>query len=223
MSLSDWTQFVSGSPTIETSFSTPILDAGSLHISCLNAEKVLLLNTTVYTPGLLKGRMQSLFRVEDVTGADTYRYGFTLFQSAADITSSGSTYLCGIEVEQSTLLNTPFFDVCETNLDEGRTRYFTGTPFTRIEGTTIVALEVEWVYEPIVLGGTRFIFRKGHGTLTDFSNLATIATLELYPGAPVDLLTSSFGEGLFVGMGTGGDSLTFLDLTIDRTTIVSLT
>lgn len=223
MSLNDWTQFVSGSSTIETDFDTPILGTGSLRVSCIDTEKALLLNTTLYTPGLLKGRMRSLFRLDDVTGSNTYRYGFTLFQSAADITASGSAYLYGIEVEESELSNTPFFDVCGTRLDEGRTRYFAGTPFIRVNGTTVVALEVEWSYEPTLLGGTRFILREGDGTLTDFSNLTTLTTLELYPGASPTLLTVSSGEGLFVGMGTGVDSSTFLDLHTDYTTIVSLT
>src|SRR6266850_7515248 len=109
MSLSDWTQFVSGDPTIETNFSTPILDSGSLYVSCVDTEKALLLNTIIYTPGLLKGRMRSLFRVENVSGGETYHYGFTLFQSAEDITLSGSAYMYGIEVEDSTLSNVLFF------------------------------------------------------------------------------------------------------------------
>ena len=220
MSLTQWTQYVSGTPTVEINFVTPIADAGSLRIACSSGQKALLLST-LYTLGLTKGRMRSLFRVDDVTGPDTYRYGFTLFQSIAGIIGTGYAYLFGIEVQSSMTMNTPFFDICTTGLDEGRTRYFTGSTFTRINGTTIVALEVEWAYEPTVLGGTRFILRKGHGTLTDFSNLVDIGTVELYPGQGVTpFLSTSAAEGIY---STGATTSTIVDVRVDSTKIIKLT
>ena len=222
MSLSNWTQYLLGTPTVEIDFPTPITDAGSLHIACAANQKALLLSQA-YTLGLTKGRMRSLFRIDTVTGPDTYRCGFTLFHSAADILLSGYAYLYGIAMRTSTSLTKAFFDICTTGLDTGRTRYFDGPSFSRVNGVTIIALEVEWAYEPTLLNGTRFILREGHGTLTDFSNLVTIATVELYPGmgiANAPFLPTSTAEGLYL---SGGTTSTLVDIRIDDTKIVLLT
>ena len=220
MSLGNWTQYLVGTPTVEINLTTPIVDAGSLHLAFDSGEKALLVST-LYTLGLTKGRMRSLFRVDTVTGLDLYRYGFTLFQSTTNITSTGFAYLFGVEIQASTLVNTPFFDICTTGLDAGRTRYFTGTNFSRTNGVTIVALEVEWAYEPVLLNGTRFIFREGHGTLTNFSNLVEIGRLQLFPGTGTNpaFLSTSAAEGIYC---TGGSSSTLVDINVDKTLIVQL-
>ena len=226
MALGNWTQYLVGSPTVEINTITPIYSIGSLRMSLLAQEKVLLVSNT-YTLGLTKGVIQSLFRVDGAEGTDPLRYGFTFFQSATDILASGSCYMYGIEITDpfnSDMLSTPFFDICIAGLDEGRHRYFSGTSFSSVDGYTIIALEVEWAYEPVLLGGTRFIFREGHGTLTDFSNLSDIGTVELYPGMGVSnppLLTTSAAEGIF-SSGQSFDSSTFMDVNVDLTEIQSL-
>lgn len=221
MGLGDWTQYISGTPTIAINTTTPIIDAGSLRIACDAGEKALLVSNT-YALGLVKGRMRSLFRVDNIVGGDPYRYGFTLFQTAANITTTGSAYLFGIESNSSTSANKAFFDTCTTGLDSGRTRFFEGTNFSRTNGVTIIALEIEWSYESVLLAGSRFIFREGHGTLTDFSNLVEIGRLHLYPGVgptnPPFLLTSA-GEGVWAT----GSTATIVDIAVDRTTVVQLT
>lgn len=224
MAFLDWDRYTVGSPTVALNLATPIIDLGSLHLRCLATEKVLLLNT-LYSGGLTKGIMRSLFRVDAITGPDAYRYGFSLFQSSANITAAGYAYQFAIEAEQTLSSNTVVFDICTAGLDEVRTRYFSGTPFTRIEGTTIVALELEWAYEPVQLGGTRFILREGHGLNTDFSNLVQRQILEFYPGVgpgnPPFLVTAG-GDGLFVTGETTPDSTVLVDLNVDLTTIRSL-
>lgn len=221
MALSDWTQHVVGTPTVQIHTATPIVSAGSLQIASTTGQKALLLSN-LYTLGKVKGRIRTLVRLDAVNGTDTYRCGFTLFQSAANITSTGSLYTYGLEFQSSTLVNNVFFDACVSGLDAGRTRYFTGSTFSRTNGTTIIALEVEWAYEPILLGGTRFIFREGHGVLTDFSNLVEVGRFHLYPGTGSNppLLTTSAGEGIF---SVGGLASTLIDVKFDRTTVVQLT
>ena len=227
MALGNWTQYMSGVPIVEINTTTPIHSMGSLRISLLAHERVNIISNN-YSLGLTKGIIRSIFRVDGCEGTDPFRYGFTFFQSAVDIRTSGSCYMYGIEITDpfaSDMLSTPFFDICTVGLDHGRHRYFTGTPFTSVDGYTIIALEVEWAYEPAILGGTRFIFREGHGTLIDFTNLSQIGTLELYSGMGISnppLLTSSYAEGLF-SSGESYDSSSFMDINVDLTTIQSLT
>lgn len=223
MSFSDWTQNTSGFPTIAQDTGSPIIDAGSLRVSCLAEENASLVNEVVYTPGLLKGIMRSLFRVDSLTGPHICSYGISIFQSNVDIATGNNAYLFGVESDDDLSGNTVFFDKCVGSMNTRVERYYAGTPFTRIDETTIVALEIEWAYEPIVLGGTRFILREGHGTDIDFSNLVDLATIELYVGASPALLVTSAAEGLFVTANTGADSLVFFDVFADLTVIQSLT
>jgi len=221
MSLSDWTQYTSGTPIVTISTTSPVVALASLKLDIGDADLVSLMNNN-YTLGLTKGKIRSLFRIDAWGGGSTYRCGFSFMHSAANVTGSGQAcYLAGLESTNSTSNTHVVLKICTNGLDNGGTTLFTGTNFSRTHGTTLIAFEVEWAYEPSALGGVRIVLREGHGVLTDFSNLALVGQYVHFPGHAVSPRTTSAGEGLFAsGLPAFGAGL---DIKVDRTSIIGLT
>lgn len=219
MALLDWTQYIVGTPTVEIENFTQIVGIGSLRQAGTEILSTLVENN--YTRGLTRGKIRDLIRIDTCTGGSDYDAGFFFMASQDDLTASGECYTVSINCS-STSANTRIeLHYHSSGINASPTVIFSSDPFDRDDtaGPLIIALEVEWVYEPTLLNGILITVREGHDpSLTDFSNLSIIGKTIVFEEDPFFIGTSS-SEGIYVdSRGSTGN----LDVIRDSTRITEL-
>jgi len=218
MALLDWTQYIIGTPTVEVENFTQLVGIGSLRQA--GADEVVVMVENNYTKGLTRGRIRDLIRIDTWTGANSYNTGFFFMSSQDDITSGGTFYTCALNSSVSTTDTKIEIQHHSSGLSTSPTVLFSGSTFDREDsiGPLIIALEVEWVYEPTILNGILIIIREGHDpSLTDFSNLSEVGRIIVFEEEAFFIGTSS-SEGIYMD----ARSLGTLDVIRDSTRITEL-
>jgi hypothetical protein len=196
---------------------SPVLGSGSLLLKntgfggSLNVTSLVALSDSLYTPGLLKGRMR---QVVNITSANRTRAGFSFMHSHADISpSTGRAWYEAIALADFSGSQRRWGISRYTNgFFSGTTLFSSGTPVWSF--STTFTMEVEWNYDLADLGGLRITLRVG--TATDFSDLAVVYNTIDTSG----LITTSLGEGPYVlKWDTFGDTYT---VRYDNTSIYTL-
>jgi hypothetical protein len=195
--------------------STVIVGAGSLRISNTNDMTPAMNGHCVYTgnKGFTRGRLRTLVKLP--SGTTRTRAGIYCMASQADLTSLGSAYYACIQNDSFGGDRTLQLSKVTAGFDQeppGTTLGSVAHPaFTE---TATVALELEWVADAAVLGGTRLIVRQG--SATDFSDLVDKIDITDVSSP----LVTSAGEGLvLVKWGTSGD---LAEARFDQTTVVQM-
>ena len=223
MSLAQWTVNKSTPADIEAGIYTisPIFGTGSLRIKDNAATKLNMYNTT-YTNGLTRGRMRMLVRIQSQAGIAIYRTGFYFHTNNLNlVTGTPTFYSAHITLLASTSSRQYQFGHYANGMGGTETLFYTSPVITSMtNGVTILPLEVEWHTET-ELDGVRIIIRgdqSGGDTLTDFTNLSTLATFII--SNSLYKITASSGEGIYYfGDGSPGGS----ELEFDQVSIFSLT
>lgn len=219
MSLLDWTLYSVGSPDAEIDNSTQISGIGSLRQFGSNSMLEMVENN--YMKGLTRGKIRDLIRVDTCSGGGNYDAGFFFMGSHVDLTSSGTCYTYSINmtsVSSNTKVSLQYHD---NGIESSPTVLYSGPTFDRNDsgGPLIIALEVEWVYEPSLLNGILITMREGHDpSLIDFSNLSEISKVIIFQ-EEVFFLGSGASEGIYMD---SRDSAGDLDIKRDKTIIYDL-
>jgi len=178
---------------------SPLKDVGSLRIDnsdimasvdrCMASARL----TSAHQRGVTKGRARTLVHFKTASYSSNGECGIGLYcmQNQADIMASGgaaymftlSSYSPNHRWRLGKCTNgiTGYFDVTSLAAEI--------MTFTPVTGTTY-AMELEWVYDAVELGGTLLVARAGEAD--DFSDLQEIYKLT-DTSSP---LTTSIGEGL---------------------------
>lgn len=208
---SAWTKY--GGLTSSINFVSPILGSGSLQMVGTGDSQMESNEDSLYTHGLQRGIIRSLFRV-DAAGTGENLCGISYLQSVQNMLTTGHGLFVGYKVVGSSSPNSSVVIVAQTygfsgsgGFSESPTTIYTSSAFTLTYGTTIGALQVEWELEPTVLSAIRIIISEGHGLLTDFSNLVPLTTLEI-TSSEVGYSTSHVSESLYFKQ-AGSGSATF--------------
>lgn len=218
MALSDWTQYIIGTPTVEIENFTQIVGIGSLRQA--GVDDVVAMVENNYTRGLTRGRIRDLIRIDTWTGANEYNAGFFFMSSQDDITSGGEFYTCTLNSTSSISDTKVEIQYHSSGLSTSPSVLFSGPTFDREDTSDplIIALEVEWVYEPTLLNGILIIVREGHDdSLTDFSNLSEVGRIIVFEEEAFFIGTSN-SEGIYMDSRTSGT----LDVIRDSTRITEL-
>ena len=218
MALSDWTQYIIGTPTIEIENFTQLVGIGSLRQA--GTDDVIVMVENSYTRGLTRGRIRDLIRIDMWSGAGDYNAGFFFMSNQDDITSGGTFYTCALNSNNLTTDTKVEIQYHSSGLSTSPSVLFSGSTFDREDsiGPLIIALEVEWVYEPTILNGILIIIREGHdSSLTDFSNLSEVGRIIVFEEEAFFLGTSS-SEGIYMDSRVSGT----LDIIRDSTRITEL-
>jgi hypothetical protein len=220
MSLDEWSIHNNGAVIVGVDPLNPIRESGSLRMRADSLNAANLVNTT-YVPGLIRGRMRMLIRVQALSGVNTYRAGFLFMQSDDDMANPGSVpgiaYSCGIRLSST---NKRYFIHREDNGLEtasGADVIFESSDFS-IFATggpgvgSLIPLEVEWKTETLLLGGILITLRGSlipNTTTTNFSNLTELGTVLITD--PLLAITTSSAEGVFIESFDTGVLETYMD------------
>jgi hypothetical protein len=219
MALLDWTQYIVNTPTVEIENFTQIVGIGSLRQAGSEVLSTLVENN--YTRGLTRGKIRDLIRIDTCTGGSDYDVGFFFMASQDDLTASGTCYTCSINCTSATANTKVELQYHSSGLSASPSVLFSSSSFDRDDslGPLIIALELEWVYEPSLLNGVLITVREGHdSSLTDFSNLLEVGKIIVFEEDPFFIETSS-SEGIYMdSRGSSGD----LDIIRDSTRITEL-
>jgi hypothetical protein len=215
MALSDWTVYKS-QPGLGVSIevASPIVDIGSLRVGNAGEGSVLNLTnlaSTLYAPGLPKGKMRSIFKIDS---ANRTHVGFSYMQSTGDITpNTGNWYMATAQADAGQRR----FRVERVNGGFGvgavDVVLYAGS-HPQWSFSTVFTMQIEWVIDIPGLGGV--LHTLSTGTATDFSDLSVIYSAVESSG----YLTSTFGEGpMALKWDTFGDTYSAL---YDNTSVYSI-
>jgi hypothetical protein len=210
----DWTFYKSDVDLLSViDGSTTIVGAGSLRLSNVNDKAPASNVHGFYTTNnsFTRGRIRTLIQLP--SGTTRMQAGIYCMASQADLTATGSAYFACLQNDSNggarTLQLFKFtagFDGSLSTLDSVSHPAFTET--------AVVALELEWVADAAVLGGTRLIVRQG--AEEDFSDLADVLDYTDVSSA----LVTSVGEGLALVKWDNFSNLA--EARFDQTTVVPL-
>jgi hypothetical protein len=208
------------STVVAINASTPINSVGSLRVfvdSTLQ-DRISLQNNT-YPNGLLAGRMQSKFRIDQYESISFSEVGFTFMMNSPTLFSPFD------EGYGAFVVLDPSFPASIAEVEI--VKYTSGLPIfpTILASATITppnfgetyVFEVDWVSDFSVLAGTLVTVRYALGD--DFLLLDEVLS---YTDTSSPLLISTT-EGLAVNANANGSSLSVLELNWDDTSIFSLT
>jgi hypothetical protein len=174
-----------------------------------------------YTLGLTRGKIRDLIRPDKWEGSGVYDAGLFFMASQEDLTTAGACYTYSINSDSDEASTRVELQYHSAGIEETPLTLFAGPTFNRKPGAIplIIALEVEWVYEPTIIDGILIILREGHSLgIVNFSNLVEVTRLIIFEPDPVFLGVSA-AEGIYMdSRGAGGD----LTVTRDRTRITRL-
>ncbi len=202
MAISDWIITKSdGDMSVHLEIDTPIDGTGSLRMSQEDIADTVGVATAYVRPiagppqsQFLKGRIRTLVKIVDVTDSAT---SVSFFGILGMITENESDHLeqayCAGRWGGTTpswcisRVDTGITDVSSfAHISQGNTLYLP-------EVDDVVAIEFEWIYDPLEFHGVRLTFKAAPDD--NFSNLITIYQIV---DASEDVLTSTVGEGLFM-------------------------
>ncbi len=193
---------------------TPIVLAGSLYIDITDEpERVTLYNNT-YANGLTAGTIRSIFRITDLVTTGIERVGLVFMQNSPSISDLLDTGY-GVFLNAGNGLSDPFVSISKftTGLHTPPAdNLLTTTTFTPPTLDDDFMLEVAWISDLGVLGGTQIYVRYALGT--DFGDLTLIME---YLDTTTPIVATSF-ESLAVGFDGSGH----LRVLIDETSIYEI-
>jgi hypothetical protein len=203
MAISDWTSVVQGNFVFLLETGDPIAGTGSLRLernSGSGNEGAIIYPIGLPT-GITKGRLQSKFRLDDMTtdnGSDQRVGMFFMVDSLGSPLTSSAMYAFVAVVRTTGITK---FEVHK--LSSGVQSMGVGTiKQSFVLGSPIaidadVTMQVDWIYEPIQFSGTNIIARYKEGT--DFTSMIEIFDF-VDTTSP---LTTSVAEGLGGSTATG--------------------
>lgn len=201
---------------------SPIIGIGSLLQS--GSSSLVTMVEDNYTKGLSRGVIRELILPFEFLGSSEYDVGFFFMSNVVDLTlGSGKCYTFSINSDSDISNNRVRLQYHDAGLESTPSLIFSGPEFTREDsnGPYVIALEVEWVYEPTLLNGILIIMREGHSTeerITDFSNLLEVGRVVIFEEDPLFLGVSN-AEGIYMDSRGGSGNVTIVR---DRTRISSL-
>jgi hypothetical protein len=224
MALADWVIHKSNVATIECGITTvqPIVSTGSLHVKD-NDVTHLNMYSTLYTPGLLRGRGRALVRIMGINASNmTQRTGWYFQANALNLTTGVPVfYSAHLTLDTNVAVRRYVLSYFSAGLGGPQIILYQSDPISPMtNGLTVLPLEIEWQIET-ELAGVRMFLRgslDGSATTTDFSNLTLLANLVIMN--PLYVLSSSQGEGLYY---YGGSLASGAEIEYDQVTIVSQT
>jgi hypothetical protein len=210
MSYASWTFYKSNAAHLcAIDASTPLVGAGSLHMSNAAATNVSSITHGVYTAshGFTAGKIRSLLRAQGGGSLPNGLYGFFCMQSQADLSStSGSAYWGGVRIHGTGQIDC-YAQLRKTTagglgLGNGDTAQATGSDMALFTPpNTTVAVQLEWQYHTSLGPGVQLVL--SFGLAEDFSDLEEILN---YTDTSSPLATAA-AEGLaFRKVGTFADT-----------------
>jgi len=170
---------------------TPIIGAGSVALESTAMSQAVYVtpsNPSGLTKGIEKGRLRALTNPRVSSGG--CGFGLVIMASAETIVATAGAYY------RYELFSSGSYALARANsntLTAGSPGVTLGSGSTTVTQNTTYSIEIEWIADPVNLGGVNLLIRKG--TATDFSNM-TLLTQLLESGAQV--LGTSNSEGMYL-------------------------
>lgn len=210
MSFAQWNKNVSDSiyTSVALDLATPIGGLASVALNSVTASAALYLtpsNTSGFTKGIEKGKLRTLVNLKSST-SNGCGFGLVIMVvSETIVTTAGPFY-------RYELFSNGTYALARSNtniLNVGSPNVTLNSGSTGIAQNVTYGIEIEWVADPVNLGGVSLVIRKG--TAIDFSNMVVLGQV-LDMGAQV--LGTSNSEGIYLrGYTSGGAVRVLFDTT----------